>query len=78
MQACIYTDPYLLPYFPLSNSKTLSYSLPNEGIVFRVLACCGLPFLDKAIKAIPFYFAQTVFLFIASEQRLFWQHLHNR
>ena len=54
--ACTYPDPYLWPYFPLPNYKTISHSLPKEDTVFKALACYGLLCLGKAMKTIFFFF----------------------
>ena len=72
MQVCIYPDPYLWSYFPLTNYKTASCSLPKKGTVFRALACYVL-WLAKQWKLLFFHSTQNSeflkFLFGTGRQR---------
>ena len=73
MQACLYPDPYLWPYFSLSNYKTTFLFLLRGGtLAFKALACCNPPFPGKAIKLFFLLHPKLClwFLFSTGEQRL--------
>ena len=63
----LYPDPYLWPWFPLPNGKTISYSLPKEGTVFRALVRRDLLRLPKRSKLL---IPPPAFLLGADGQRL--------
>ena len=73
MQACLYLDPSLGPYFLLSNYKTIPQSSPTWGRVIKTLACCDPPLPGKEIKLFFFSFTQnsvSAFQFSTRRQRL--------